>query len=141
MTEALNFPARVDQPIGDEMLRSLARLPNAKVTISLVLMVPGGIVTGTLISRDQWLEEWLNEIEAAEGIGGQIVANALRGLINNQGVYVIDDELAGKDRPARLHLKNCYINSGGEKEGPLLLRVRVESVSAWSLGTPKPKGV
>lgn len=136
VTEHYNFPVRTDRVGGDEMLRHLAQIANSSaLTMSIFLVVPGGTITGTLISRDDWLEEWTAVIRSS-GSGGQLFAAALEKIFADAGVYIFDDEFPAKDRPSRLHIQNGFVSTPTGRVGPYLLRVRVDTVSAWSLGAP-----
>jgi hypothetical protein len=137
VTEAFNFPARVDQADSDAMLRMLGKLASPQVTMSITLVLHGGIAMGELISRDMWLDLWVKEIRAA-GQSGQVFADALTTIMSEAGIYLIDDELPDKDQPSRLHLKDARILSGQYNVGPMLLRVRIDAIAAWSLGTSPP---
>lgn len=135
MTEHLNFPVRSDKTAGDELLVQLARMTNvASFSASITLMVPGGAISGVLIARDEWLKEWTSEIRNA-GTNGEVFAEVLTKIMTDLGVYILDSDFPAKDRPTKLHVKDGYITTSAGERGPYLLRVRIDSVSAWSLGT------
>ena len=120
------------------MLRMLANVAGPSLSMSIVLVLPGAIVTGTLTSGDEWFEAWTKQIRNA-GEHGKMFADLMTKFVSELGMYLIDDDLPEKDRSSKLHLMNAHIRSGEFDAGPMLVRVRIDSVSAWSLGTTPPE--
>ncbi|WP_327075600.1 hypothetical protein OG196_43540 (plasmid) [Kitasatospora purpeofusca] len=94
----------------------------------MTIIVDGQTVTGTVISKDLWKSLWLDEIKSA-GKGGEFMAEIIEGL-DGMNYMITDGEIVGRDRPLRLHMKDAHFGNNG----PKLLRVRIDRISAWSVG-------
>ncbi|MEU0165505.1 hypothetical protein ABZ214_08625 [Streptomyces iakyrus] len=118
-------PANVDH--GLQVLLLVAGI----ATFSIILVVDGQVVTGTVIKREKWWELFFSELRQA---GAKIIANGIEGAIQQSGSLILDDEL--EEDPAKyIHLVNAHTGD----HGPMLMRVRLDQVAAWSLGN-SPNG-
>ena len=134
MSEAESFPSRVDAGSGDELLSKLAGTTETGISMGILLVVPGAILTGTVVSRDTWFEGWTEEMEKTDG-AAKAFAQAMSNIKDQLGIHVLDSEFTGKDLPTRIHLKDATIYANGTNFGPFLLRVRIDTVSAWTMGS------
>lgn len=130
-----NFPTTTKGRVGDPFLQLLVFLAGGRSGISfgIVLVVEGNVITGTAVSRSEWMNQWREELEQA-GSGGQIIANAIR-QADEEESYIHEDEVSG-DLPRRVHLRNARVENGSN---PMLMRVELASVSAWSMGGAPPR--
>lgn len=119
----------------DIFLQSLVTTVNkTPINIAVTLHVNGGVVTGTLISRDAYFSE-VSDLMAASwpGEGGEDIREAFSLWMRDEESVSEEDEL-----PAQfVHLKNAKIVSGDLvlPTGPgVLWRGKIGSVSGFFLG-------
>lgn len=108
----------------DPVLVGLATLANkGSLTISISLFVHGNKIEGLLTSQARWRESFSNEIKESALVEGMVVA-------------------ASANSSAYLHVISPKVSFGAEDSvmyttsPPLVLRVAINAVSAWHLGTP-----
>lgn len=133
----------VAEPIRDIYLHVLLELlhkdDSNQSAMSVTLQVGGALVTGELISRGRWEDEfraWLATIDGS--------ADVLTAMLD-----VVNSEIQDADEPAPLnflHLRDAkFITNyrgtleGTEAMGPgrPLWRARIVDVQGWSLGRPE----
>lgn len=131
-----NYPPSRRKLQCDPMLRKLITIINGmEMSFGLVLTVPGGIVGGTCIPAKKWKELWMTQIKES-GPGGHAFASGLELAAEKYGL-LLDEEFPDIDAPTIVHLQNAWFISGTKEIANLLARVRLDSISAWSLGSPK----
>ncbi len=99
------------------------------------LAVPGGLISGEIVSTRRFLEEF-TELLAIEvrNQGGEVVEN-----LSFSEILPLPD--AAPDAPAYLHLLAPIVVSGSPAT-PLrasLTRVKLSDVAAWGLGQIEPR--
>ncbi|WP_406106802.1 hypothetical protein [Micromonospora globbae] len=135
---ATDYPDAVQRELVDPTLGYLVWLfdltSTRDLSISMVLAIPGGTLSGHLISRARWYKEWFESIGKA-GIIGKEMSRLMQanfaaagraeqdgGLLDHVGKYV--------------HIRDGVFHTGSGTMPPMLWRVRMDIVSAWSLGPP-----
>ncbi|MFF2138357.1 hypothetical protein [Streptomyces sp. NPDC058193] len=130
----VDFPISASPIIADPLLRTLLITTNVGMSFSVCVVAGGKLIQGDAINRDDWWNLLLSHIRTA-GSHGEMFASSIKKAADDVGYHLFDDEIQGQDRPMRLHLKDAYIE--GTNAG--LVRVRVDQIAAWSLGTSRPK--
>jgi hypothetical protein len=128
---------QVVEPVLDLYLQLildiLARDSTNQSNFGVTLTVPGGLVSGTAISRRAYLEATNSLLRDVGGSGGAFLAEYLD--VINQKV----DELQGaeelKEFPRMVHLKDVQIVAGNRTMHSPLWRGRLADVVGWSFGT------
>ena len=58
-------------------------------------------------------------------------------MADEEGAFIHEDEVAELDLPSKIHLTGAKV---GGIDGPMLLRVDIRAVNAWSFGnSPNPE--
>ncbi|WP_223472873.1 MULTISPECIES: hypothetical protein [unclassified Pseudomonas] len=119
----------------DPFLKSLNAIVNGhKVTFGITLVVAGGVITGTLVSANSYIEAFANSFSEAFPGGPNENVRAGFAAWGQPGAEKIHDEF--------IHLKDARYISGAtliptNGEG-VLWRGSLDSVSGFSLGAPNP---
>jgi hypothetical protein len=142
MVDETPSPVYIDEP--DLILHALIALVSqvgGESAISMTLNVHGSMMTGLLVPRDRWLEEFERQ---AAGIGkaGADLGAGLRAAIHQ---VELEAPGTGGDEPPpyRIHRWVHLINARPwprsdfppDDEG-FVWRGRLSDVSGWALGTP-----
>jgi hypothetical protein len=123
-----DFPADRHGQACDPLLLSLVSIMNTgAASCSISVMTAGGLIRGLLISRDVWLREWQESMTRA---GGGVLAESYKTQFA-QGHTVIDNDSLKDDTPSNLHIRNAFVGD----IGPMYMRVALDSVAAWSMGS------
>ncbi|WP_143138768.1 hypothetical protein [Lentzea waywayandensis] len=100
-------------------------------SFSLAVVVGGTVFTGLAVSREFWVQTWLDRMRAS-GMGGEGLSDGISALIENNGIYLIDDDLPDIDSPTYLHMNDVRIVGEGDLiDVPPLWRFRFKEISAW----------
>lgn len=128
-----DFPQVQGNLEGDRLLRMMVSfLGKAVNSFSLAVVVGGTVFTGLAVSREFWVQAWLERMRGA-GIGGEGLSDGISALIENNGIYIIDDDLPEVDMPTYLHMDEVKMVGGNDLvDVPPLWRFRFEEISAWS---------
>ncbi|MBG0563175.1 hypothetical protein [Actinoplanes aureus] len=129
-----DYPDRVGGPDVDETLSLLNGVINIiDASCSIVLSMPGGVLTGRLVKKSTWYQEWFEAFKKGEGRAGEF-SGAFQGLLSEMGRLRADNEFIDHSG-AYLHVVGGVLNTGSKEIGPMPWRVRQDHVAAWSIGT------
>jgi len=108
--------------------------PGQDVAAGISLVVAGRTIAGELVNAQAWLDEEAAQFRAAgEGAGelARVITESLaRGVDTVRAGYEPES-----NRPVGfLHLRNVTVFDGGTELRSNLMRVRIESVDAWTMG-------
>lgn len=124
--------------VADPMLDTFVELADAGLGVSLTLTLPGGVVTGMLVGRTQWLGLFREALTATGETGA-----AIGSQIEQAWLKRMDDEDTTLPY-GFVHLQGAKFLLGSSQhslvphnEG-LLWRGRLSEVSGWSLGGVEP---
>ncbi|MFD5825871.1 hypothetical protein [Lentzea sp. NPDC060358] len=126
-----DFPVSRRRLEGDSHLRMLTGLLGKTLeSFGVTVIVSGEVLSGLAISRDEWVEQWLEGVRSS-GPGGDMFATVVEMSVEQSGVYILEDNLPGLDSPLYLHLKDVQMGPAGDATFSLF-RVRLSEISAWS---------
>ena len=127
--DAVDFNDDVDGG-GDLFLRVIAStVEDAALTLGVTLCVNGLVVTGTLVSRKQYLNDLVSGLEQGQGLAPQF------GEVLGTNASKLVSPLKPRELVSNLCLVDVTLYGGGRPIGhPGPWRVAVEHVSAWTLG-------
>ena len=114
----------------DKKLLEIVRDPQNP--IALTLIVNGAVVSGMLISEQEFFIESLRTSKA--GYGGRSEK-----MFNNIEDLSLKVSRSVTDEPAYIHLTNVFVHVSTEELGKIplpALRISPEHVSAWMFGLP-----
>jgi hypothetical protein len=108
--------------------------PGQDVATGISLVVAGRTIAGELVNAQAWLDEEAARFRAAGEDAGElarvITESLARGVETVRAGYEPDS-----NRPVGfLHLRNVTVFDGGSELRSDLMRVRIESVDAWTMG-------
>ena len=108
--------------------------PGQDVSTGISLVVSGRTIAGELVNAQAWLDEEAASFRAAgEGAGelARVITESLaRGVDTVRTGYEPES-----DRPVGfVHLRNVTVFDAGNELRSNLMRVRIESVDAWTMG-------
>jgi hypothetical protein len=108
--------------------------PGQDVSTGISLVVSGRTIAGELVNAQAWLDEEAASFRAAgEGAGelARVITESLaRGVDTVRTGYEPES-----NRPVGfLHLRNVTVFDAGNELRSNLMRVRIESVDAWTMG-------
>ncbi|WP_432491398.1 hypothetical protein [Kineococcus auxinigenes] len=116
---------------GDAVLERLAAMADHGMVLDITLFAGGQVVSGTLIGRDRWLQQF-SERAARGGAGGRQVAEDVQRLLQ-----ALESRRPAGEPPHRdfLHLAGAQIDGTQRIAEGLLWRGRISEVAGWSLGS------
>lgn len=101
------------------------------MSFSLDLYLPSGLLSGLLISRDQWWEDVGKEWNAN---GGKAIMDSINSAAKQYGMHLFESDVAPHESPRFLHLKDVNIPTLGPDQYKRLVRVKIEDVCGWGFG-------
>ena len=115
---------------GDAVLELLSTMADRGAVVDITLFSGGQVVSGTLVGRDRWLEQFTARAARGGGGGRQIAEQV-------QALFRAADEQRADARAARdyLHLAGAQIDGTPRIAEGLLWRGRISEVAGWSLGS------
>ena len=131
MTEPDDVDAKELSP-GDPLLVYVVGYAALGIELSLTLSIPGGVVSGTLVSLDKYLTL------SAEMFADESYADVAPAVKFREAIKPDPEQALGTHR--WLHLTNARY---GEVAPPLprtgfLLRLRIADVTSWAYGLATP---
>ncbi|GAA2862686.1 hypothetical protein [Nonomuraea rubra] len=135
--ESHDYPAPRGRSGGDSTLMSLEVLVNVtKGSIGVLLVIPGGLLRGLLVSSTQWHSEWFASIAEA-GEAGASAHAILKGMFGATGQLTSEGEMIDH-LEHYLYIKDGYFATGAGEQGPMPWKVKLSSIVAWSIGNRPP---
>lgn len=125
----LDSDDRVDSTLIN--LMQIAEDMDGEFGIDVVLVLPGAVLSGRIVSRRNWYKVWLSSLGSSEaGRFAQFIniLNESAGKLSDDGSLLDHDGIF-------LHILDGQL-IGALNTNKIPWRVRAEQVSAWSLGTP-----
>ncbi|MCI2240167.1 hypothetical protein MO973_35505 [Paenibacillus sp. TRM 82003] len=116
---------------GDAVLERLAAMADHGMVLDITLFAGGQVVSGTLIGRDRWLQQFV-ERAARGGGGGRQVGEDVQRLFRAVDRQRTAGEPVHHDF---LHLAGAQIDGTQRIAEGLLWRGRISEVAGWSLGS------
>ncbi|NAZ86990.1 hypothetical protein [Kineococcus indalonis] len=116
---------------GDAVLELLSTMADRGTVVAITLFSGGQVVSGTLVGRDRWLQEFVGRA-ARGGGGGRQIAEQVQGLFRAADLRRPGDGRAPRDY---LHLLDAQIDGLPRIAEGLLWRGRISEVAGWSLGS------
>lgn len=125
-----SVPADDEEVTRDWLLSALVGMANNDPTFesSMTLTVPGGFVSGRLVSAEKFYTD------AQRDYAGQSVAGIYAAM---QRAYGEDDLANSTSQPAFIHLKGAHLISGASAlphSGGFYWRGRISQVTGWCIG-------
>ncbi|MFG1697677.1 hypothetical protein ACFMQL_12840 [Nonomuraea fastidiosa] len=135
--ESQDFPMPRGRSGGDSTLISLEAVVNVtQGSIGVLLVMPGGLLRGLLVSSAQWHSEWFASIAEA-GEAGASAHAILKGLFGTTGHLTSEGEMIDHTEHY-LYIKDGYFTAGAGEQGPMPWKVKLSSIVAWSIGNRPP---
>lgn len=120
----------------DDTLQNIVHLSNqAGMSLSLTLNIGGSLVTGVLISIDEYYQEIIRGVSASAEDPKNTAAIHLRDMLNR-----MRPEAGNPVAPQFIHLKNAKIFNGDQKPIPgngTYWRGKISSVDGFFFGSLK----
>lgn len=127
------------EPVLDIHLQMLVQLLGQELRSALpvILNVPGGVLSGDLISHEAWKAAWAQDLRKIAGEGARTMAIFPETV--DQGVEEARGGAGPEGLPRWIHLRNATILTGSSAPVSLALwRARLADVSGWTLGRAAP---
>ncbi|WP_199428810.1 hypothetical protein [Qaidamihabitans albus] len=103
-------------------------------TIAVTLSVPGGVVTGELITARRWMNEVANSVDTGDSAAAALVADVYREQATLYGSQRAQQNPLRGD-VSYIHLRDARWVTGNGGVGPgLYWRGLLNEVAGWSLG-------
>lgn len=126
-----------DPPAVDAHLRMLVHLCNTAgppTSMSMTLFIGSGVISGTLISYEEWLDRWLRSMEAASKGLAQGVREGREEALAAMAANGEDPE-AGGPLPHFAHLRDAKLFTGEQQLAVDLWRGRLSEITGWMSGS------
>ncbi|MFI5756705.1 hypothetical protein [Streptomyces sp. NPDC051569] len=133
-----NLTPSTTEPVLDLQLQMLIRLleEDPGSSLPITLNVPGGVVYGDLITREEWKADWAASLHQVRSVGADLLARLPETVDETVGELL--GEEGQRHLPRWIHLRKATLPAGGVTSGVELpvWRGRLADVAGWALGRP-----